>query len=58
MKLALRTADVDDYECERFVKALTANTSLKDLDLSSNLIGAAENLNTVMPDLITGKSPA
>jgi hypothetical protein len=25
-----------------------------ELDLSENLIGSAENLNTVMPDLVTG----
>ena len=54
MKLTLKSADVDDYECERFVNALSKNTSLKELDLSSNLIGSAENLNTVMPDLVTG----
>jgi hypothetical protein len=27
---------------------------LKDIDLSHNLIGQAENLNTVMPDVVTG----
>ncbi|KAJ1393741.1 hypothetical protein B484DRAFT_408123 [Ochromonadaceae sp. CCMP2298] len=53
-RLVLRSADVDDFECERFVEAIKQNRSLVELDLSNNLIGSAENLNTVMPDLITG----
>ena len=54
MKLTLKNADVDDYECTNFVNALKKNHSLRELDLSNNLIGSAENLNTVMPDLVTG----
>jgi hypothetical protein len=53
-KLTMQRADVDDFECERFVSAIGVNKSLVNLDLSYNLIGGAENLNTVMPDLITG----
>ena len=50
----MNSADVDDYECERFVEAIKDNKSLLELELSHNKIGSAENLNTVMPDLITG----
>ena len=53
-RLALRHADVDDGECEGFVMSLKTNSSLVTLDLSENLIGSAENLNTVMPDFVTG----
>jgi len=53
-RLILNSADVDDYECERFVEAIKDNTSLVELELSHNKIGSAENLNTVMPNLITG----
>lgn len=53
-RLILNGADVDDYECQRFVEAIQQNKSLKELDMSSNKVGMAENLNTVMPDLVTG----
>jgi Leucine-rich repeat (LRR) protein len=53
-RLILNNADVDDYECERFVEAIKDNKSLLELELSHNKIGSAENLNTVMPDLVTG----
>eukprot|EP01032_Pedospumella_encystans_P009853 gene9853-11567_t len=53
-RLVMRRADVDDGECERFVTSLKTNKCLLELDLSENLIGTAENLNTVMPDLVTG----
>lgn len=53
-RLILRNADVDDYECSQFIEALKQNPRLTELDLSSNKIGSAENLNTVMPDIITG----
>ena len=36
------------------MEAIKENKSLVELDLSSNKIGSAENLNTVMPDLVTG----
>jgi len=52
-KLILRRADIDDCECGKFVTALTHNTTLELLDLSHNLLGQAETLNTVMPDLVT-----
>jgi hypothetical protein len=54
IRLTSRHADIDDFECERFVAALHGNLVLKDLDLSHNIIGGAENLNTVMPDVVTG----
>ncbi len=54
IKLILRKADVDDDECRDFVQALEHNKNLKTLDLSENLVGSSENLNSVMPDLITG----
>ena len=53
-RLVMQTADVDDFEAEPFIDAVKENRSLLDLDLTDNLIGGAENLNTVMPDLITG----
>lgn len=53
-RLVLNQADVDDFECEAFIAAVKENRSLIELELSGNSIGAAENLNTVYPDLITG----
>lgn len=53
-RLTLKKADVDDFECHKFVDAIKTNTTIKELDLSNNKIGSAENLNTVMPDLVTG----
>lgn len=54
--LILQKADVDDDECRNFVTALAANpsASLLELDLSDNKVGSSENLNTVMPDIVTG----
>ena len=52
-RLVLTKADIDDFECERFLNAIKGNMVLSELDLSNNLLGSAENLNTVMPDLIT-----
>jgi hypothetical protein len=45
---------VDDMECERIVSSLRTNRSLTDLDLSENLVGSHEQLNTVLPDITTG----
>jgi hypothetical protein len=55
IKLVMQSADVDDFECARFVLALQNNRSsrLQELDLTRNLLGAAEELNTVMPELVT-----
>lgn len=53
-RLLLSNADVDDHECSNFVEAIKTNMELKEIDLSNNKIGSAENLNTVYPDLITG----
>jgi hypothetical protein len=52
--LILNNADVDDFECSGFVDAVKLNKSLRELDLSRNLIGKSENLNTVKGDIITG----
>jgi len=55
VKLVMRNADVDDYECTRFVTAIKDNkcTKLQELDLTQNLLGSAEQLNVVMPELTT-----
>jgi hypothetical protein len=53
-RLVLQKADVDDDECRDFVMSLLTNRKLKEIDLSENLVGNSENLNTVMPDLTTG----
>jgi Ran GTPase-activating protein (RanGAP) involved in mRNA processing and transport len=53
-KLILQKADVDDDEARDFVQALEHNTNLEELDLSENLVGSSENLNTVLPDITTG----
>lgn len=53
-RLVMRSANIDDEECSMFVISLKKNTSLRELDLSYNLIGTSENLNSVKPDLITG----
>ena len=53
-RLILQNADVDDYECERFIAAISDNDTLIEIDLSGNKIGSAEALNTVKPDLVTG----
>ena len=53
-KLILQNADVDDYECERFITSIQNNSTLTEIDLSSNQIGSAEALNVVKPELVTG----
>ena len=53
-RLVLNQADVDDFECAEFIEAVMENRSLRELELSHNLLGGAENLNTVMPELTTG----
>ena len=52
--LILQKSDIDDCECQLFVTALAANRTLTELDLSMNLIGQAETLNTVHPEIVTG----
>ena len=52
-----RADDIDFYlECARFVSIIAnnAHSRLAYLDMSGNLIGSAENLNVVNPDLVTG----
>lgn len=55
VKLVMRNADVDDFECTRFITAIKENkeTKLQELDLTQNLLGSAEQLNVVMPELTT-----
>jgi Ran GTPase-activating protein (RanGAP) involved in mRNA processing and transport len=53
-RLIMKSANIDDDECSMFVVSLKKNNSLRVLDLSYNLIGNNENLNSVKPDLITG----
>jgi Ran GTPase-activating protein (RanGAP) involved in mRNA processing and transport len=53
-RLILQKADIDDDEGTAFLTALKNNTTLRELDISHNLLGKAENLNTVFPDLVTG----
>jgi Ran GTPase-activating protein (RanGAP) involved in mRNA processing and transport len=52
--LILNGADVDDQECVNLASAISQNKSLKTLSLSRNLIGKAELLNVLHPDLVTG----
>jgi hypothetical protein len=52
--LRLSDANIDDGECASFVEVLMNNRHLKELDLSKNLLGKDENLNTVQPDFTTG----
>jgi Ran GTPase-activating protein (RanGAP) involved in mRNA processing and transport len=51
--LIMQVSDVDDFEGERFVRCLMENQSITEIDLSDNLIGAAENMRTVIPDMCT-----
>ena len=53
-RLWLSHADIDDFECADFMEAISSNTSLVLISLSDNLIGDAEILNIVNPELITG----
>lgn len=53
-RLILEKADVDDDECRDFVQALHHNVNLRELTLNDNKVGSSENLNTVMPDIVTG----
>lgn len=53
-RLLLSNANIDDYEGVQFILKLKNNSSLTEVDLSSNLIGSAEQLNFVRPDLTTG----
>lgn len=54
VKLRLHQADVDDLELAAFVHRLHTNKNLTELDVSNNFVGNAENLNTVIPDVVTG----
>jgi hypothetical protein len=51
--LIMQVSDVDDFEGERFVRCLMENRSITEIDLSDNLIGRAENMRTVIPDMCT-----
>jgi hypothetical protein len=52
--LILDGADVDDQECGALATAVAKNTSLETLSLAKNLIGQAELLNVLHPELVTG----
>ena len=52
--LRMSDANIDDGECAAFVEVLMNNRHLKELDMSKNLLGKDENLNTVQPDFTTG----
>lgn len=52
--LLLNGADVDDNECGNLAAAISENKSIRTLGLAKNLIGQAELLNVVYPDLVTG----
>ena len=52
--LCMENADIDDFECGDLMEALKINKSLKSLDLKDNLLGEKEQLNVVMPELLTG----
>lgn len=52
VRLIMQNADVDDFECAAFVETLKTNTHLRDLDLSNNLLGSAEILNSVFGGLL------
>lgn len=52
--LGLNCADIDDYECCKLMSALESNKVLTSLSIARNIIGDAEMLNTLNPDLLTG----
>lgn len=54
-RLVMRNADVDDTEGSVFISVLCKNrtSKLRELDMSHNLLGSAEQLNTVMDNLTT-----
>lgn len=52
--LLLNGADVDDDECGNLCAAMAHNRSVRTLGLAKNLIGKAELMNVVNPDLVTG----
>mmetsp|Transcript_5234 Transcript_5234/g.11448 ORF Transcript_5234/g.11448 Transcript_5234/m.11448 type:complete len:1188 (+) Transcript_5234:1048-4611(+) len=54
LTLHLNGADVDDEECKNIAEAISHNQSIRTLGLQKNLIGAAEMVNVLNPDLITG----
>ena len=51
--LIMQVSDVDDFEGEHFVRCLMENRSITEIDLSDNLIGRAENMRTVIADMVT-----
>lgn len=54
-KLSMSSADVDDNEGAKFISVLCHNpgSKLRELDMSHNLLGSLEQLNTVMENLTT-----
>ena len=51
--LVMQVSDVDDFEGERFVSCLMNNRSITEIDLSDNLLGRAEVMRAVVPDMCT-----
>jgi hypothetical protein len=54
-KLVIRNADVDDLEGANFIQILCSNekSRLRELDLSQNLLGSAEQLSSVIDNVVT-----
>ena len=52
--MILRKADLDDHECNVFASALASNDHIRCFDLSNNILGKSETLNTVHPEVVTG----
>jgi hypothetical protein len=53
-RLLLNAADIDDFEGTLLLESLKINRCIEEIDLSNNKLGQSENLNTVMPNLVTG----
>lgn len=51
--LVMQVSDVDDFEGEVFVRKLMLNKTITEIDLSDNLLGRAEVMRTVIPDMVT-----
>jgi hypothetical protein len=52
--LVLRKSDVDDNEIGRFIRAILMCETLRDIDLSSNLLGSNQNRTPLHPELTSG----
>lgn len=52
--LKLNNNQINDIECNNFIKFLKNNKVLHELDLSHNIIGVDENLSSFRADVMTG----